>query len=488
MPSGAEALTQDRRSSTPDPDRWAPVRPWLLAAAFGVLLVSAVLGDQAVSTGMDGVSPLDRRLALAVSALGNSGYMFAGAALVAALAWWGRRSTRDGRFSVDLSRVSEHALRFFLVIAASGLAAQLLKHLIGRARPRVGLTAFSFHPFSASNTFASFPSGHATSAFAAVTALGLMTSRGRGPLLIVAMAVAASRVILREHYPSDVLGGAALGALVARGLKDADLSGAGLERLRAWLVAPFGPGWRSGSIGRSGHDLTVTVGHVLIRHRFWFSPALIAGLFAIAIPPADLFGSEVAEHVKDGCAILLALAGLTVRALVVGSGDGPSRALRLRMDGVYALCRHPLSGGNVLIFTGIFLMHGDVRVVLFGTGIYILSHHAIVRAEEADLLHAFGAAYRDYSCRVPRWIPGAVGLGQIARRLRFDPRRLLVSEYRVIGATIIALAAAEFYEEIEEPLVGGQIVDVVLLGALMIAVSVTIATVWLAGRKRLSSP
>ena len=447
-----------------------------------------MLGDQAISTWMDGVSPVDHRLALAVTALGNSGYMFAGAALVAALAWWGGRSTRDRRFGADLSRVSERALRLFMVIAASGLVAQLLKHLVGRARPRVGLTAFSFHPFSVSNAFASFPSGHATSAFAAVTALGLMTSRGRGPLLVVAVAVAASRVVLREHYPSDVLGGGALGALVAFGLTDVPLSSAGTGRLRAWLVAPFGPGWRTRSIGLSGHALTVTLGHALIRHRLWFPPALIAGLFAIAIPPADLFGSEVAEHVKDGCAILLAFGGLTIRALVVGSGDGTSRALRLKTDGLYALCRHPLAGGNVLVFTGIFLMHGDVRVVLFGTGLIILSHLAIVGAEEADLRDAFGAAYQDYSRRVPRWFPRVASLGQVASRLRFDWRRLLVNEYRVIGATVIALAAAEFYEEIEEPLVGGQIVDVALLGALILGVGVGIATVWLAGRKRLSSP
>ena len=54
-----------------------------------------------------------------------------------------------------------------------------------------------------------------------------------------------------------------------------------------------------------------------------FPPALIARLFAIAVPPADLFGSEMIEHIKDSCAIVIALAGLTVRRLVVGSGQAP---------------------------------------------------------------------------------------------------------------------------------------------------------------------
>ena len=155
---------------------------------------------------------------LIVTALGNSSYMFAGSALVAAMAWWGCRSTQNVRVRAKLFRVLDCAIFFFVVIATSGLAAQAIKHVVGRARPKVGPSAFSFHPLSLDNGFASLPSGHATSAFAAATALGLMVGRGRGALLVLAAAVGASRVVLRAHYQSDVVIGAALGAMVALGL------------------------------------------------------------------------------------------------------------------------------------------------------------------------------------------------------------------------------------------------------------------------------
>jgi hypothetical protein len=50
-------------------------------------------------------------------------------------------------------------------------------------------------------------------------------------------------------------------------------------------------------------------------------------------------------------------------------------------------------------------MHGNKWTVLFGTLTYVLLLAAIVRAEEAHLLQAFGSAYEDYSRRIPRSLP-----------------------------------------------------------------------------------
>jgi undecaprenyl-diphosphatase len=59
----------------------------------------------------------------------------------------------------------------------------------------------------------SFPSGHTAYAFACATILGSQYPKLRIPLYIVAGLVGLSRVYLGRHYPSDVIGGAAIGTI-----------------------------------------------------------------------------------------------------------------------------------------------------------------------------------------------------------------------------------------------------------------------------------
>ncbi len=66
---------------------------------------------------------------------------------------------------------------------------------------------------------ASFPSGHAATSFAAATILTFAFPRLGAPLFVLAAAVAFSRVYDGVHYPLDVIGGAALGILVALALR-----------------------------------------------------------------------------------------------------------------------------------------------------------------------------------------------------------------------------------------------------------------------------
>jgi undecaprenyl-diphosphatase len=62
---------------------------------------------------------------------------------------------------------------------------------------------------------ASFPSGHASTSFAAATMLSLSFPRFAPYLYVLAVAIAFSRVYVGVHYPLDVVGGAGLGVLVA---------------------------------------------------------------------------------------------------------------------------------------------------------------------------------------------------------------------------------------------------------------------------------
>jgi undecaprenyl-diphosphatase len=110
------------------------------------------------------------------------------------------------------------AQRAAVAAGASAAFALLVAHFVSvaadRPRPFVAHAA-TIHPFLAHAPDPSFPSDHATAAFAIAVAVAL---RLRGPgvaLLGAAAVVAVGRVFLGLHYPSDVLAGALLGSAAA---------------------------------------------------------------------------------------------------------------------------------------------------------------------------------------------------------------------------------------------------------------------------------
>jgi undecaprenyl-diphosphatase len=103
-----------------------------------------------------------------------------------------------------------------LVLAADGaadLVAYAVKRLVDTERPP--LRYAKPEPLVDVPRDHSFPSGHAATSFACATILAFAFPRLAAPLYLVAAAIAFSRVYVGVHYPSDVVGGALLGALVA---------------------------------------------------------------------------------------------------------------------------------------------------------------------------------------------------------------------------------------------------------------------------------
>lgn len=114
-------------------------------------------------------------------------------------------------------KLRAHALRLVSMLALVAIAVFSLKALFGRARPCACLTDVHALVFSAP-TDPSFPSGHAAGAFAVATYVALESRihvAGKVALFVVAAGIAASRIVLGVHYPSDVVAGAALGAVAA---------------------------------------------------------------------------------------------------------------------------------------------------------------------------------------------------------------------------------------------------------------------------------
>jgi undecaprenyl-diphosphatase len=99
-------------------------------------------------------------------------------------------------------------------VALALLVAHVLATVIDRPRPFVAHGA-TIHAFLAHAADPSFPSEHATAAFAIAVAVALRLRPLGALLALLALALAAGRVFLGLHYPSDVLAGAALGAAIA---------------------------------------------------------------------------------------------------------------------------------------------------------------------------------------------------------------------------------------------------------------------------------
>jgi undecaprenyl-diphosphatase len=107
----------------------------------------------------------------------------------------------------------------FFAIALPGAVVTIGKRLIGRVRPSE-LGHFAYFPWSWQPSYASLPSGHATTAVAAAVAISVVWPRMRIPMAVFAAVIVVSRVVISAHFPSDVLAGAFVGGFSALLVRD----------------------------------------------------------------------------------------------------------------------------------------------------------------------------------------------------------------------------------------------------------------------------
>jgi membrane-associated phospholipid phosphatase len=149
------------------------------------------------------------RIAQDFSFIGNAA---AGAVLVGTGYLVGRWSHNDQL--AEASSLSAEAL------LSAGLYSSALKALTGRPRPSGGSQGkfFDYNPDQGQGG-KSFPSGHATGAFAVATVFAHVYSAHRWVSWVAygtATLIGASRVALNRHFPSDVIVGGLLGNSMGR--------------------------------------------------------------------------------------------------------------------------------------------------------------------------------------------------------------------------------------------------------------------------------
>jgi membrane-associated phospholipid phosphatase len=155
---------------------------------------------------------------------GNDAYvlwLLAAALVVIALVCAGVKGKSRARWLGLGTRVEY----LFFAVLFPVVITEVVKWTVGRGRPFVGGKAnpFNFVPFTGTEAYFSFPSAHAVTSFALAFAVGAIWPRARGAMLAYAILIAATRLVLLAHHPSDVVAGAVIGV-------------AGAMAVRYWLA------------------------------------------------------------------------------------------------------------------------------------------------------------------------------------------------------------------------------------------------------------
>lgn len=130
----------------------------------------------------------------------------------------------DGIFIISLSVIlflfKKRKLALFILAsyAVSGIFVQLLKNFVDAPRPYLYLRGSGYENFPKGitlHTVNSFPSGHTASAFALASSIAFFLAQKKAALLLLLIACLTgySRIYLGQHFPEDVIAGAAIGVL-----------------------------------------------------------------------------------------------------------------------------------------------------------------------------------------------------------------------------------------------------------------------------------
>ncbi len=116
-------------------------------------------------------------------------------------------------WAFEKPHINRAAVQTLIAHGIAALLANVLKHLIGRPRPKFMHSGDWQMSVSLVSGLDSFPSGHSTASFAVATVLAKRFPLVGPVCLGIALFVGISRVLRGSHFPTDVMGGAVIGIL-----------------------------------------------------------------------------------------------------------------------------------------------------------------------------------------------------------------------------------------------------------------------------------
>ncbi len=189
--------------------------------ALALIAIAATMAwiDAAATPAVARLPPWLVELFDVITDFGRSGWFLIPLALIVIAAAAFDVPALDRWSRLRLTAIVVRAGFLFVAIGLPGLIGTIAKRLIGRIRPSP-LGPFAYEPLSWRPDYASMPSGHAITAFGVLVAFGAVFPRLRPLLWLYAIAIAISRVVVSAHFPSDVVAGAAFGAIGALIVRD----------------------------------------------------------------------------------------------------------------------------------------------------------------------------------------------------------------------------------------------------------------------------
>jgi protein-S-isoprenylcysteine O-methyltransferase Ste14 len=171
---------------------------------------------------------------------------------------------------------------------------------------------------------------------------------------------------------------------------------------------------------------------------FIVAATLVVGSLVAGVRPHDLTNVYDVQSWAGG---LLVIAGLAIRSWAAGTLHKHSEVTTV---GPYALVRHPLYVGSMLMIVGFCILIGPGGFVWLIVAMFALLFFAAVNQEERTLAEKFDAAWTTYAAATPRFIPRRLTISASAWSLQQWRRN---REYQAAAATALGLLGLQLWQQ-----------------------------------------